>query len=149
MQSNLNRTPRIVHIEDNDSDAEFFNFAISALETKVEVERFSEWSTFESYSDKLLQDTTLPLADLFIMDHDVDGTASLDIIKYIRENDTLSQIPIIVFSGYDYGSAVNNYYLAGASSYVRKPQSIDEMLVILKSVADYWFSVNRGPKNRV
>jgi CheY-like chemotaxis protein len=148
MQTYSSQSPRIVHIEDSDSDAQFFDFAVSSLETPVDVVRFTKWKAFEEYSNTIGSNKAETLPDLIIMDHDVDGTDAVGLITLIRKSDTLRLIPIIVFSGYDYDQAINSYYLAGASSYIRKPLSIDETIVILKSIVNYWFTVNRGPKSR-
>jgi two-component system response regulator len=139
-------TPRILHIEDSESDAQFFDYGIYALDQKVEVDRVMQWAELENYLNGLDSKPVEEFPCLIVMDHDVDGTDSVVIIKQIRANEHLGQVPIIVFSGYDYDHAINEYYRAGASSYILKPMTIDDVVGIVRGIAQYWFTLNRGPK---
>jgi CheY-like chemotaxis protein len=139
-------TPRILHIEDSESDAQFFDFAIHSLDRKVEVDRIMQWPKLQEYLKALESKPADEFPCLIIMDHDVDGTDAVGIIQHIRTNQQLKLVPIIVFSGYDYDKAINDYYDAGASSYILKPMTIDDVVDTMRGIVHYWFTVNRGPK---
>lgn len=89
-----------------------------------------------------------PSPDLLLLDLHLSGANGLDILADLRAKSEVSPVPVIVFSGSDYGVNVESAYQAGANAYVTKPASYDELLGVFETINDFWLSVAELPSEQ-
>ncbi len=76
---------------------------------------------------------------LILLDLNMPGMDGRDVLKEIKQNETLKLIPIIVVST---SSAVKDKemsYKLGANCYVTKPDSYKELVTLTNCIAKLWF----------
>ncbi|NNE93298.1 MAG: response regulator [Verrucomicrobiales bacterium] len=83
--------------------------------------------------------------DLILLDINMPEKNGFEVLAEIREDKSLSTIPIVMFTTSDEESDIRKAYSMGANSYIEKPPGIDRLTLILKSLADYWTSTSRIP----
>ncbi|MFB6251619.1 MAG: response regulator [Halobellus sp.] len=65
----------------------------------------------------------------------IDG---FDILAQIKSSDELRAIPVVIFSGSTLKKDIARAYELGANAYVSKPADVDEYLLTLEALSDFW-----------
>lgn len=86
--------------------------------------------------------------DVILLDLGLGARSGLDVLADIRAEDGLSSLPVIVFSGSEYGGTVESAYQAGANAYITKPDDYEEMVSAVTAICDFWLSVAELPFRR-
>ncbi len=74
----------------------------------------------------LLNDSSRPLPDVLFLDLNMPRKNGFECLKEIRGNETLNQLPVIIFSSAYAPDIVDQLYKDGAQYYVRKPDDISQ-----------------------
>lgn len=143
----MRRTGTILVVDDSAIDRELIetSFRTVGLTGKIRLvengaEAIAYLSGERSYSDRMqhpypsliLTDLKMPLADGFA------------VLEFLRLHADLAVIPTVVFSGSSDPDDVRTSYRLGASSYMVKPGTAEELCRRLKLMVDYW-SVCEAP----
>jgi DNA-binding response OmpR family regulator len=65
--------------------------------------------------------------DLVMLDLMMPGTSGMDVLRKMRENDGLAEVPVIVMSAWQSPQDVASALEAGADRFLAKPFRIDEL----------------------
>ena len=76
--------------------------------------------------------------DLVILDLKLPKVGGLEVLKKIRENNTTSLLPVVVFSSSNQQAEVDASYHLGVNSFVHKPLDIDEFIEAVRLIGRYW-----------
>ncbi|QKG80063.1 response regulator [Tenuifilum thalassicum] len=94
-----------------------------------------------NYTDRKLH----PLPDLILLDLKMPRISGLDVLREIKSTEKLKRIPVIVLtSSKDEGDRAMSYDM-GANSYLVKPISFNGFLEVVKSITNYWLTLNIEP----
>ena len=61
-----------------------------------------------------------------------------DLLDFLKQNPAMSVIPVVTLSASDDGDDIRHAYLLGASSYIVKPQTQEELQAALRKIHEYW-----------
>ncbi|HVT13736.1 MAG TPA: response regulator [Fimbriimonadaceae bacterium] len=86
---------------------------------------------------------TQPRPDLVILDLKLPKVGGLEVLKKIRENNTTSLLPVVVFSSSAEATDVDASYRLGVNSYVHKPLDYDEFIEAVRLIGRYWLGFSR------
>jgi len=89
--------------------------------------------------------TRLPdaMPRVVFLDLNMPGMSGLDTLKVIRADKRTIDLPVVIFTGSHDDPSITSAYAAGASSYVVKPVSLDQMRITIRQLGWYWLIVNR------
>lgn len=76
--------------------------------------------------DSVIASTTEQKADVLVLDLELQGRSSIDVLKTVRGNG--SKITIVVFSGHAHPEMIRHTLAAGADAYVPKSGDFDLLL---------------------
>jgi CheY-like chemotaxis protein len=137
----------ILLVEDNKGDIELITefFIGSKVITNLHIaEDGEEAIRFLCGKDKFLGST---LPDVIILDLNLPKKDGREVLKEIKENNDLKNIPVIILTT---SSAVKDIFRAydlHANAYLTKPLGFDEFMKVIKSIEDFWFkAVTLPPK---
>ncbi len=120
----MSRPSRILIVEDDDVQREL-------LRSILELEDFVVIEASEGYEALSLMRKDLP--SLLITDNFMPGLDGYSLIEEIRQDPTLSSIPIVLLSAGDENIAVNRKVLReGFDVFMQKPILADELMVALR-----------------
>jgi CheY-like chemotaxis protein len=87
-----------------------------------------------AYADR----TAFPYPFMVITDLKMSGADGFELLHYLKRDPDYAIIPVLVLSGSDDEDDVKRAYRMGASSYIRKPQELGELRLVLRIFYDYW-----------
>jgi len=86
---------------------------------------------------------TLP--DLLLLDINLPKKSGIEVLKFIKENENLLHIPVIMLSTSSSETDINICYENHANCYITKPVSVDKLFHIFSSIENFWLSIATLP----
>lgn len=63
-----------------------------------------------------------------------------EVLKEIKQNDSLKRIPVIIFSTTNNEQEMRRCYELGANSYITKPNSFENLIKTVAAIRSYWIN---------
>ncbi|GAB4327926.1 MAG: response regulator [Bacteroidales bacterium] len=144
----MTKTAVILLVDDNKMDVALAldAFREARLENKIQVvydgeEALNYLFGKGKYSDR----ETYPLPDIVLLDLKMPRISGHEVLKKLKSTERLKRIPVIILSSSkDEGDRAMGYDL-GANSYLVKPISFEGFLEVVRSIINYWISLNIEP----
>ena len=90
------------------------------------------------------EDVRLP--DLILLDLNMPKKSGRECIEEIKADKRQRRIPIVVLTSSYAGEDIVHSYDNGASSYIRKPVTFNQLVEVVKAIGGYWFSIVELPE---
>ncbi|HZU38525.1 MAG TPA: response regulator [Gemmataceae bacterium] len=87
-----------------------------------------------------------PVPVLVLLDLKLPRRSGLEILEWLRQQDRLKRLPVVVLTSSRENSDINRAYDLGANSYLVKPVDFDPLLEMIKTLGLYWFVLNEKPE---
>lgn len=82
---------------------------------------------------------------LMLLDLSLPGRHGLDVLKWLKTEPALADLPVIVLTSSNQETDIHRAYLLGAQGYMIKPGDPSELARIVKSIQEYWLGDSRPP----
>jgi CheY-like chemotaxis protein len=88
-----------------------------------------------------------PLPCLMLLDLSLPGRHGLDVLQWIKNQPSLSSLPVVVLSSSSQESDIHRAYLLQADGYLVKPGDPDALIQMVRRLSEYWLAETRpaGP----
>ncbi len=86
-----------------------------------------------------------PRPGIILLDLNLPGTDGREVLRAIKTDPRLQQIPVIVLSTSNAEQDVADCYKAGANSYVQKPVNLTWLTEVMTRIKEYWLEVSIMP----
>jgi len=80
-----------------------------------------------------------PRPDIIILDWNLSKKDGNEVLREIKENNNLKNIPVIILTTSSAETDILKAYDLHANAYIVKPIDFDEFMKVLKSIEDFWF----------
>jgi len=145
----VNKTAaHILLVEDNQMDVELTldAFREARLSNSIHVTRNGQEALDYLFGrGKYAESERHPLPDLVLLDLKMPGIDGFEVLRQIKNTTGLKRLPVIILtSSKEEGDRAMSYD-NGANSYLVKPVSFEGFLDVVRSIGDYWLSLNMGP----
>ncbi|NJM76809.1 MAG: response regulator [Acaryochloridaceae cyanobacterium RU_4_10] len=98
------------------------------------------------YQEGSYKDTELvPKPSVILLDLNLPGIDGRDVLERLKQDRSLKEIPIVVFTTSSSPKDVEFCYQNGANGYLVKPMEADELQKTVQAFVDYWLEVNIPP----
>jgi CheY-like chemotaxis protein len=87
-----------------------------------------------------------PLPDLLLLDLKMPGIDGFEVLRWIRQQPTLSATRVVVLTGSDHIRDVNQAYQLGTNSFMVKPGDFENYIELGKSLGKYWLHQSKAPE---
>jgi CheY-like chemotaxis protein len=94
-----------------------------------------------TYADR----ARFPLPILILLDLKLPRRSGLEVLAWLREQETLKRIPVVMLTSSQQRQDVNAAYDIGVNSYLVKPVEFDALFELLRTVNLYWVMFNTKP----
>lgn len=145
----MKKLEHILLAKDNETDAMLVKRAIDIAGVKAQIqivrdgqEAVDYLSGTNHYADR----SRHPFPKLMLLDLQMPRLNGFEVLKILRGDLHFTRLPVIVLTSSENPSDIRRAYELGATSYFRKPDSIeglDEMIHVLHA---YWLKFNHFPE---
>ncbi|MBP9691966.1 MAG: response regulator [Alphaproteobacteria bacterium] len=87
----------------------------------------------------------MPYPDLFLLDLNMPRMDGREVLKEVKSDPKLKQIPIIILTTSEAESDVIKSYELHANCYITKPVDFEKFITVVKQIEEFWFSIVRLP----
>ena len=84
--------------------------------------------------------------DLIVLDLNLPKKDGREVLAEIKHDEALRSIPVIVLTTSDAEDDIRKAYELNANCYLTKPMDLERFLDLIKSVADFWLTIVKLPK---
>jgi len=88
-----------------------------------------------------------PLPGIILLDLNLPGLDGRKVLEQIKSDAVLKSVPTIVMTNSEDERDINDCYLAGANTYVRKPLDWNSFFEAINRLKEYWFEIAVLPKS--
>jgi CheY-like chemotaxis protein len=144
----LPRSARILLVDDDANDVELtldaFNEA--RLTNQIDVAR-SGMEALDRLFGRILRPDggREPHPDLILLDLKMPRVDGFEVLRQIKAAPGLRRIPVVILTSSREEGDLAMSYDTGANSYLVKPVSFEGMLSVVRTIHDYWLTVNVAP----
>jgi two-component system, response regulator len=86
---------------------------------------------------------------LILLDLNMPGMGGRKTLEFIKKDDALKDIPVVVLTTSDYDADVRMCYALGANTYVQKPVDFDALSASIRCIKEYWLDTALLPEKDV
>lgn len=137
----------ILLVEDNEGDIllTIDAFEEGRISNKISVVRDgNEAIDFLTQSGKYVN---RELPDLILLDINLPKKNGHEVLNFIKSTDWLRQIPVIILTTSSSESDIEKAYKNFVSCYITKPIDVNDFLIAISKIEDFWFSIVSLPNN--
>ena len=87
--------------------------------------------------------------DLILLDLNLPGMDGREVLKRIKGDHDLRQIPVVILSTSEADMDILKSYAMGANCYVVKPVDFENFSQVISEIEQFWFSVVKLPKREL
>ena len=124
----------VVMLEDDNDDRYLTNETLSELGIDIPIKFFSDSNTLFDY-------LSFSKPSLLLIDYNATPDNGLEVLKKIKANPALSELPVVILSDNNLPHYKNECYAAGASSFIKKPDTLEATRQKIGTFFKYWFEV--------
>lgn len=125
----------VLMLESDGDDRYITQQTLTELDIDIPIKYFSNSTDFFNF----LCRSEKPA--LILTDYNSNPDNGLDVLKKLKADPNLSDIPVVILSDSDHPRYKNECYQHGASSFIRKPDNIEATNIKIASFFHYWFDV--------
>jgi chemotaxis family two-component system response regulator Rcp1 len=124
----------ILLIEDNEGDAVLARESFRRLDKNINLTHIYDGEESLQFLDSKI----LALPDLIILDLNLPGMNGFEILKYIKESDSLKELPVVIFSTSNNENDITKCKELKADSYIIKPIDLVEYFNVVEGMKKFW-----------
>lgn len=87
-----------------------------------------------------------PTPDLILLDLNLPKLNGFEVLKKIKEDETLKVIPVVVLTTSQSERDILQSYQLYVNCFVSKPIEFDEFFNVIRTIEDFWFTIVKLPK---
>lgn len=139
---------KILLVEDNEGDIMLTKEALEDAKILIELKVLKDGKSAIDFLNKTDQYANEETPDLLLLDVNLPKKNGLEVLQYIKGNDILKHIPVIMLTTSSSESDINKSYNNYANCYITKPVEVNDFLAIVTTIENFWISIVKLPTNK-
>jgi CheY-like chemotaxis protein len=140
----------ILFVEDDPADARLIEHAFQKAGVTTAMVRLWNGDAAVDYlsgSGAYADREAHPLPSIALLDIKLPRRTGLEVLMWIREQQgPIRRLPVVMLTSSTETRDVNRAYELGANSYLRKPDSADQLFNLAEAFRRYWLRLNESPE---
>lgn len=87
-----------------------------------------------------------PRPGVILLDLNMPKMDGREALREIKSNDSLKNIPVVVFTTSKAEEDIYKTYQLGVNSFITKPVTFDSLTNVMRTLGNYWFEIVELPK---
>jgi CheY-like chemotaxis protein len=135
------RPAEILLAEDNGNDVELTRQGFKKCKLLLNLHHVKDGVECMAFLRKEGKYSTAPTPDLLLLDINMPRMDGREVLAEMVADETLNAIPVVVLTTSAQDEEILKMYKLRCSSYIIKPVDFDQFLHVVRSIAEYWFTV--------
>lgn len=132
------KTKEILLIEDNAADIRLITEVLKSFKTEKNIYQAKDGAEAINFLKQQGEYGNCPRPDIIILDINLPNKNGFEVLKEIKEDEKLKNIPTVVLSTSSSIDDINKSYFLQANCYITKPIGLDEFIKTVKKIEDFW-----------
>ncbi len=133
----------ILLVEDNEGDIILTLDAFEESKIKTEISVVRNGQEALDFLFQRGQYSHVEKPDLILLDINIPIFNGHEVLKLIKESDSIKKIPVIMLTTSSSQKDVNLAYQHHANSYVKKPLEMEEFLQAILKIEEFWLQISK------
>lgn len=141
----MDRPVEILLVEDNEADIRLTQEGIkeAKIRNNLHIVRDGEEAMNFLQNKEQYQNAVTP--DLILMDLNLPKKDGRELLKEIKNDETLAPIPVVVLTTSEAEKDIIKSYKLHANCYVTKPMSLDQFVEVIMAIENFWLTIVKLP----
>jgi CheY-like chemotaxis protein len=142
------RSLQVLVVEDNPDDIRILRRALSrnALVLIAHIARDGQEAlNYLLHEGEYKEGDPEPPPDLILLDLNLPRVNGIEVLKRVRSSDSLSSIPVVMFTSSSREEDVTSSYKSGTNTYIQKPVEFEDYQRAIAVLEEYWAQHARLP----
>jgi CheY-like chemotaxis protein len=131
----------VLLVEDNENDVELTRIGFKKADLPFRVHHVKDGVDCMAFLRREGEYVDVPTPDLILLDLNMPRKNGREVLTEMMADETLSYLRVVVLSTSCDDEEILKTYKLGCSSYIVKPVDFERFLAIVRSLAEYWFTV--------
>lgn len=128
----------ILHVEDNEGDVLLVKEAFENSIIVKEINNVYDGEKAIQFLNNILIDGGIGLPNLIILDINLPKINGHEVLAYIKNNEYLKWIPVVVLTTSSAKSDIDLSYSNFANCFITKPVDIDDFMDAVSKIEEFW-----------
>jgi two-component system response regulator len=142
-QNLLQSRKQILLVEDHPGECELFARAFAQQEPGGTLAIQPGVEAALQFLQERAQAQESQLPQLILLDLKLADGTGLDLLRQLRTDPNLAFVPVVILTTSDDPNDIRTCYAAGANGYVRKPDTLAELMALTADLYRYWLRWNQ------
>jgi len=148
MQSQTLKPALVLLVEDNEDDIELTLEALKDSKVKLKIEVVSDGLSAMAFLRRTGKYADKPRPDLVLLDLNLPLMDGREVLKEIRTDPALTDIPVVVLTTSEDEGDILKAYKLHANCYITKPVDFVRFTEIIRQVEGFWLQLVKLPSMR-
>jgi CheY-like chemotaxis protein len=135
----------ILLVEDNEGDILLTTEAFEDAKIHVKLSVVKDGMEAIDFVNKQGRYKAADQPDLVLLDVNLPKKNGHEVLKYIKENETIKHIPVIMLTTSSAEKDINRSYNNYVNCYITKPVEVDDFMKVVSTIEDFWISIVKLP----
>jgi CheY-like chemotaxis protein len=140
----MTKTIQLLLADDDKDDCDLFKEALEELPVAASLSTVHDGEQLM----KFLVNQDGPLPQMLFLDLNMPRKNGFECLSEIKKNDTLKNLPVIIFSTSYNSDIVNLLYTSGAHFYISKPNEFEKLKQVIEAALSSLVQNNSSQPNR-
>ena len=140
------RPAEILLAEDNENDVELTRQGFKRCKLVLNLHHVIDGEECMAFLRKQGKYANAPTPDLLLLDLNMPRMDGREVLAELVADESLNAIPVVVLTTSAQDEEILKMYKMRCSSYIIKPVDFAQFLQVVRSIAEYWFTVVVLPK---
>ncbi len=140
---------KILLVEDNPGDVRLTQEAFKENKVRNSLSVVEDGLEAIAFLHRAGKYANAPRPDLILLDLNLPKKDGREVLAEIKEDPNLKSIPVVVLTTSKAEEDIIKSYNLHANCYITKPVDLEQFLVVVKSIEDFWLTVVKLPSEWV
>jgi len=140
------RPAEILLAEDNENDVELTRAGFERCKLLLNLHHVKDGEECMAFLRKQGKYSNAPTPDLLLLDLNMPRMDGREVLAELVADESLNAVPVVVLTTSADDQEILKMYKMRCSSYIIKPVDFAQFLHVVRSIAEYWFTVVVLPK---
>ena len=131
---------KVLQVEDNQGDILLTREAFKESNNDCELFVVNDGQEAINFLEQIPPYSNAEIPNLILLDINLPKVNGLEVLRYIKSNSKLKNIPVIMFTTSSSQKDINESYRNYANCYITKPIEIADFFKIIKNVTNLWLN---------